>query len=236
MDVLNKISQLINEKSCTQKDLTDYLGLEKTTFSSWKSGKSKSYMKHIDRIAEFFKVSPNYFYNSEPNHSDITPNEMSLLSNYRVLRNVDKTTVFTLAQTLAEAEMSREIVPATITIQHCKSKVSAGTGYTLSEYNPDDWEEITILDTPQSRKADYVLTITGNSMLPKFEDGDKVLVREQPAVNIGDICIYVIANDGYIKKFGGDKLISLNENYDDILLSDYDLDEIKCCGLVIGKL
>lgn len=72
-------------------------------------------------------------------------------------------------------------------------------------------------------------------MLPKFEDGDRVLVREQPSVNIGDICIYILAGDGYIKKFGGDRLISLNKDYDDILLKDFDLDDIICRGLVIGK-
>lgn len=231
MDTLNKISQLLKEKGCTQKDLTDYLGLEKTTFSSWKSGKSKSYMKLIDKIAEFFKVSPNYFYNSEPNHTDITPNEMSLLSNYRILRNVDKTTVYTLAQNLAEAEMSREIAPATITIQHSLHKVSAGTGYMLLD--EDNLEEITILDSPTARKADLALTITGDSMSPEFEDGDIVLIRLQPAVYENEICIYIVNGDGYIKKFGGDRLISINPQYDDIILSENN--ENKCVGLVIGK-
>lgn len=231
MSIIDKIVKLLNEQGVQQKELTSFLGIREAAFSEWKSGKSKSYMKLIDKIAEFFKVSPNYFYNSEPNHTDITPNEMSLLSNYRILRNADKTTVYTLAQNLAEAEMSREIAPAIITIQHSLHKVSAGTGYMLLD--EDNLEEITILDSPTARKADLALTITGDSMSPEFEDGDIVLIRLQPAVYENEICIYVINGDGYIKKFGGDRLISINSKYDDIILSENN--ENKCVGLVIGK-
>lgn len=60
-------------------------------------------------------------------------------------------------------------------------------------------------------------------------------VKKQPSVEQGQVGIFIIENSGYIKKYGGDRLISLNEEFDDIMFSDYDPDDIRCVGLVIGR-
>ena len=60
MCTLNKISKLLKEQKKTQKDLTDYLGLTKNTFTNWKGGTSASYLKHIGQIAEYLGVSADY--------------------------------------------------------------------------------------------------------------------------------------------------------------------------------
>ena len=226
------------ELICKQKNLSPTSavlksGLSKSNITSWKNGVVPN-LGTIRLLSTTLDV-PISFLTPDTQSSSISPDETSLLNNYRKLSSIGKEYAIKQVQRLVDIETAKEFNPHTITIQHCKLKVSAGTGYALAEYNPNDWEEISIIDTPQSRKADFVLTITGDSMLPKFEDGDRVLVREQPSVNIGDICIYILAGDGYIKKFGGDKLISLNKDYDDILLKDFDLDDIICRGLVIGK-
>lgn len=57
MDTLNKIISLLEEQNHQQKELTDYLGLEKSTFSAWKNGKSSSYKKYLPEIASFFRIS-----------------------------------------------------------------------------------------------------------------------------------------------------------------------------------
>ena len=43
-----------------KKDLNDYLGLTHSTYDNWKNGSSESFLKHIDKIAEFLNVTPNY--------------------------------------------------------------------------------------------------------------------------------------------------------------------------------
>ena len=45
LDTLDRIILLMNEKNYNQQILTDYLGVDKSIFSTWKNGKSKSYMK-----------------------------------------------------------------------------------------------------------------------------------------------------------------------------------------------
>lgn len=118
-----------------------------------------------------------------------------------------------------------------IKIMHSFYKVSAGRGFDLS--GDDEWEEIEIPDTREARKADYALTIQGDSMEPIYYNGDIVLVKKQDAIDIGQVGIFVLDGSGFIKKYNGDRLISLNEKYDDILLEDYS--DCRCDGRVIGR-
>lgn len=60
MSTIDKISALLKENQKTQKDLMDYLGLEKSTFTAWKANKNTSYKQYIYEIAEFFGVSTDY--------------------------------------------------------------------------------------------------------------------------------------------------------------------------------
>ncbi|MBQ8688521.1 MAG: helix-turn-helix transcriptional regulator, partial [Ruminococcus sp.] len=82
-------------------------------------------------------------------------------------------------------------------------------------------------------RADFALTISGDSMEPIYHNGDIVLVKQTEAVSVGEVGIFVVDGDGYIKKFGGDRLISLNQAYADIMLNHDSY--VRCCGKVIGR-
>lgn len=60
MSTVQIIIELLQETGKTQKELTDYLGITKNAFTDWKSGRIKSYQKHLPKIAEFFNVSVDY--------------------------------------------------------------------------------------------------------------------------------------------------------------------------------
>ena len=129
----------------------------------------------------------------------------------------------------APVESPKPSVPM-LYIKHSEYKVSAGRGFDLGDY--DSWEETEIPSTPESRRADFAVTVKGNSMEPIYYDGDIVLVKVQPTVNIGETGIFIVNGSGFIKQYGGDRLISINSEYNDILFSDGDT--IKCAGKVIG--
>jgi len=93
---------------------------------------------------------------------------------------------------------------------------------------------ISIPDNERTAEADFALRISGNSMAPRYRDGDVLLVEDCDSVEFGELGIFVLDGDGYFKKFGGDRLISLNPAYGDILLRSFE--EAVCCGRVIGKL
>ena len=109
--------------------------------------------------------------------------------------------------------------------------VSAGTGVYLTDMESTT---INIPDTAQSAGADYALRINGNSMEPKYRDGDILLVEDTDTLEFGELGIFILDGDGYFKRYEGDRLISLNPEYGAILLSNFS--EVTCCGRVVGKL
>lgn len=60
MDTLDKISDLLIRQGKRQKDLTDFLGIDKSAYAAWKSGKTTSYNRYIPQIAAFFDVPVDY--------------------------------------------------------------------------------------------------------------------------------------------------------------------------------
>ena len=109
--------------------------------------------------------------------------------------------------------------------------VSAGPGVYLDDTAS---EEINIPDNDKTQTADFALRINGDSMEPRFHDGDILLVEDSNYVEVGELGIFILDGNGYFKKYGGDRLISINPEYSDILLKDYA--EAVCCGRVTGKL
>ena len=95
----------------------------------------------------------------------------------------------------------------------------------------DAWEEIQVPDTEEAQKADFALRIAGDSMEPIYHDGDIVLVEKADTLQVGEIGIFFVNGNGYIKKFGGDRLISLNDAYADIALTN----QARCFGKVISR-
>lgn len=109
--------------------------------------------------------------------------------------------------------------------------VSAGPGVYLDDSTAD---EISIPNNEKTASTDFALRISGNSMEPKYHDGDILLVENTESVDIGELGIFILDGNGYFKMFDGDRLVSLNPEYGDILLRDYV--ETVCCGRVVGKL
>jgi SOS-response transcriptional repressor LexA len=109
--------------------------------------------------------------------------------------------------------------------------VSAGPGVYLDDTTA---EEIHIPNNEKTQLADFALRISGNSMEPKFHDGDVLLVQNTESVEVGELGVFILDGNGYFKKYGGDCLISLNPMYGDIRLGDND--RVICFGRVIGKL
>ena len=61
MDVtITRIVQLIKKANLPEAAFGEALGMEKNTVNNWKAGRSKTYLKKIDSIADYFGVSVDY--------------------------------------------------------------------------------------------------------------------------------------------------------------------------------
>ena len=109
--------------------------------------------------------------------------------------------------------------------------VSAGVGVYLDE---DSAETINVPITEKTADADYALRISGNSMEPKYHDGDILLVQACDSVEEGELGIFLLDGCGFFKFYAGDRLLSLNPAYAPILLKDDS--DVLCKGRVVGRL
>ncbi|MDD4493110.1 MAG: XRE family transcriptional regulator [Eubacteriales bacterium] len=106
--------------------------------------------------------------------------------------------------------------------------VSAGLGNYLEG---NDYEMIEV-DGLTPDTADYAVRVGGDSMMPRFVDQQIVFIHEQPVLDEGEIGIFCLNNDAYLKKLGRSCLISLNPKYDPIPIREHD--EFKVFGKVVG--
>lgn len=79
--------------------------------------------------------------------------------------------------------------------------------------------------------ATFVFGVSGDSMEPEFYNGDLVYVQRTKELEFGDIGIFLIGNEYYIKEYGPDGLHSKNPNYP-VMPGTPD---IQVIGKVIGK-
>ena len=119
-----------------------------------------------------------------------------------------------------------------ITLSEFEQPVSAGKGVYLGDGSQTITREVPSNDL--TRQADFILRVSGNSMEPKYSDGDRILIKRQPDVNIGEEGIFILNNEGFVKVREKDRLISLNAEYEDIVF--HDNDNVECRGKVLGKL
>lgn len=117
----------------------------------------------------------------EPPSAGLSDDEAELLKYFNQLPEKEKIRLVSRAETIADmyAEAASKPIHPIISVKHSVYSVSAGTGDML---DTDEWDTIDVPDSPEARKADFCLTIHGNSMEPVYYNGDIVLVKEQQSV------------------------------------------------------
>lgn len=260
MNILDRILLLLGDGD--QKALTDYLGLKKTAFTDWKGGKSHSYRKYLVEIAEYFNVSIDYLVYGKKNSDQLSDMQKHLLSCFEKLNHDEQIKVVERAETLAELAVERaakqankaeETAPSSADprsvrrkplpfptepeqneedncyIDICSFPANAGTGVYFEDIGI---KPLQIVHTDIADRANYAIRVSGDSMMPEYCDGDIVLVETCRSIKIGEIGVFMVDGDAYIKKYGGDRLISLNPKYKDMLLKKYE--SSFCRGRVLG--
>ena len=222
------------------KSLCDFKGVSVSSVLT-RCGLSKSYppppppprvpsLDAVIAIAEELNVSLDYI--AFGKDSTIPTEYQHLITSYQELSKDNQQLLKDIISSMIDiqaANKKRSEIEYT-TIRHSLHKVSAGLGEALDD--EDNWEDIEVVSTPESEMADFAITVVGESMSPDFHDGDIVLVKEQPEIEIGQIGIFICNNEGFIKEAGRDRLISHNPKFDDIYPSENS--EIICEGLVLG--
>lgn len=133
---------------------------------------------------------------------------------------------------LHTAEFTEKAEPKLRLLPVYLQPASAGTGQWLD----DDAQEMTEVDESVPAKAEFGVSIAGDSMEPRFVNGQTVWVKATQDANNGDLVLCTLNDQGYCKKLRKDKngiaLISLNKKYAPIPVREED--EFRIAGIVVG--
>lgn len=228
----------------TQKDVSTALNISPNTYKNYEQGLREPNGDTIVALANLFGVSTDYLLGrptAQPptdalerlfSEKSFSALEEELLRKYMELPHEARQAVVRFINDATAKALQRKNGTAPqklLVMKRSLHKVSAGTGYDLND--SDAWETVTVKDTDDSRKADFLLEIEGDSMETTFHDGETVCVQQTPSVEVGEIGVFWVDGCGYIKELGKGCLISHNSSYDPIPLQGT---ENRCIGRVLG--
>lgn len=196
------------------------------------------------KLFEALNVDANYLFQDVVNvpkkNNDVTLSEFDVIKKYRKLDDLGKEIVDLIldkevkrTEQLKEAEESKSSYvreDQIIYLPEMYSRFSAGTG----QYNSDSgYEMVEVPYSLEAAQANYLIIVSGDSMEPDFSNGDRVFIKSMPDIEIGEIGAWQVNGDLFIKEKGDGELISINPDYDNVKIGEYD--EVSCLGKVLGK-
>ena len=221
----DNLNGLLKNKNIKAIDLAEKVGVSKSAVSHWLAGDNSPNIEVLAKICQIYDVKMSDILNDK---TEFSYYEKQHIKKYRTLDEYGKKAVDNLLDTEYERCQNENKIKV-LQLPMSELKASAGTGNWLED---NTYNTVEVADTPSARKADLIIEVSGDSMEPTYSDGDNVLVRLQPSVDIGEIGIFIKDNEGYIKELGKNRLISHNKDYPDMLLNEFN--DVRCVGKVIG--
>ena len=255
-DFADTLKEMRVNAGYSQKEVYEMFNIRQSTFSAWETGRAEPSADMLLKLCKLYNVNDilgafGFDGYNEDGSPKLNIKEIDVIEKYRFvsIHSPDGASVvntvldreYAIAEKLKAQEDSKdrtappsaaEIIPMRF-LSYYQRMASAGKGEFLFPDIPT--EVIPVPDTPLSRRADFVIGVSGRSMEDTFFDGDKVLVEKADEVPIGKIGIFVRANKCFIKEAGQNRLISHNgdkEQYPDIVPDERGIDAI---GIVLGK-
>lgn len=248
-----KLKEIRESTGMNKKKFAQYLGLKYTTYNGYETEAREPSSDFLILISEKFYVSIDYLLGlkeeSEILHSyQVRSDEYDHIIKYRSLDSIGQKHIQTIMaweiDRVSELTIQKESLehPSIVDFQPISSSQktralnyyqhlsSASTGQFVFDDVPVDLIEIP--DIPEYKKVKYAIGVNGQSMEPLYYDGDVLLVDPCEEIDIGKIGIFIVNGDSFVKKLGKDILISVNENYSDIPITE----ETHCLGLVVDKI
>lgn len=226
----------------TQPQLAEMLGVSKGAIGNYETDANSPKATILFKVFDVLKCDANYLFQDEMGNNypmKVSYDEYESIKKYRNLDDHGKELVnFTLNKETERIEKYGKLgeVSHPVTsfpmrlISYYFKNASAGTGQLVIDNLPD--KDIEIPDKPEYRNVSYAIGVNGSSMEPAFQDGDILLVEATREIEVGDIGIFQINNECFVKKLGETELISLNKDYKNIPLDE----TAATLGKVIGKL
>lgn len=252
------LRKLMNDRNLKVSDISKTSGIAYSTIKSiLENGTEKASYINICKICSALGITPDELEGMAKGDlivpAPISANDSSLLEKYHsldpygqetvnyildressrvtALRQKDQRITELEARPAAIIDFQERSDQASRIAEYFRSASAGGGVFILGN---EATSKILVSESDWDDRVDYVISVSGHSMEPDYNDGDKVMVSQRLEMQHGDVGIFVINGKAYIKEYGEKELISRNPDSDNIKISEYD--NIVCMGKVIGKL
>ena len=209
------------------------LGVAKSSITNWETGVSFPKQELLPRLCDLLKVSPNALYGFADAEEDLSPEERDALRLYRRLSPPDRKNILSFMGAMLEnreAALREECRLRWLVRPRLLDRVCAGDGAEL--FADGESEPCFLPATGETRAADAVILVTGDSMEPTFHDAQPLLVRWQKEIRPGEIGVFLVGGQGTVKEYREDGLHPHNPEYG--VIRPREGEPILCVGRVLG--
>lgn len=222
----------------TREQVAAILDKSVKTIGHWESGYATPDANMLFLMCTIYEADVNEAFGFGPSKEErkLSSDELTHIKKYRVLDTHGKKVVDSALELEYERMThveTKEMRGGITYISLFDLAVGAGTGEPLG--TTDYTTKIQIPTEQVPEEAHVCLRVNGDSMEPAYKDGDIVFIHKQDEpVREGEIGVFSLNGEGYMKRLGHKELESLNPKYPAIPIRQYD--DLRCFGKVLGKL
>lgn len=250
MSINNVIINELKQKKLTQKQLAEYIKIPASTINNWLKLERSIPAEYIIPISEFLNITPEYLLTGinllNKDRKKIIVNEKNISDIFMILSDKHKERIYERIETYLELEEYQLYENSNITyLDDYKKRPFKDFAITMSGLTaagqaimyPDLYSFSDIVEVPQGIRADFALTVKGDSMEPQIQNGSIIYVKKTEYVENGTISIIELDGAVTCKKFykfsDRIELISINSQYKPIIIKESDHIDIKIIGKVV---
>ncbi len=195
----------------SQESLAARIGVSRNAVAGWETGHSRPDLDIIPALCLELRLSPSRFFGLNEVASSLR--ERKALDLFSSLEPGDQQVILWQMEGLYQKrrnQLLRDILKKLVPLYKSDLTAAAGFGTPLDEASG---EMIYLLRDAETEQADEVITVSGHSMEPTFHHGDLVLVRHTKELHPGELGVFLVDNEGFIKEYQKDGLHSHNPAY-----------------------
>ena len=199
--IASRIRQLRNQKGLDQAKLAAKLDVATRTLQRWEKGEQVPDSNDVLRLAKVTGVSPHWLLTGDGSMMGAEYGEGKILP----------------MQTGRYRKVNLISLPLL---------ASVPGGAPSLMFHPDHVEKYITVDDVHDSGA-FALEVKGNSMAPRIEDGDIIVVSPKLEAHSGDICVVRVSDEDTVKRVKIEDhlvyLIPLNPEYEPMMVKKRDV-------------
>lgn len=232
MDTMKKIREILINSNKKISVISRETSIPHSTLTSIVKSETKDIkFDTITKLAKYFNVTLDYFYDEAESEKETKNREVLGIYNSLTFPNQEKSIDYMkyLKSTQNDVELAEESIPYTTKVQ-IVGQTAAGQPLMYGDSITRDISDLS--DIPAN--ADFALTVNGDSMEPLIKNGSIIYIHSQEDVENGTISIVELDGAVTCKKIYKEdnklKLVSINEKYEPMLI---DKGNVRILGKVI---